>query len=357
MSKKEKIMVAMDQSKAIRKQKLDLWFRDSPEIGRGCALSIRIRDVLCHYHSRFQEIAVFETDQMGRMLVLDDVTMLTEFDEFAYHEMIAHVPMMTHSNPSRVLVIGGGDGGTIREVLKHPGVSEVHLCEIDEEVVAACRKFLPSLASGFDDPRVRCFYEDGAVFVKKHPESYDVIIVDSTDPVGPGQVLFQPPFYRDMKRALTKEGIAVTQCESIYFHPEIIGKVAAFAREIYPLVSYCPHLSEWDHWLHVLLPPTRPRQDGWLGGKGRQTERPQILHPGNSPGGLCIAPLWRNPFRGQVSQAGFCTGIQPSRDRGTPATNSQAIGREASFGGFSPCAVSGSGPRTAREKRPHRPPE
>ncbi len=174
----------MDQSKAVRKQKLDLWFRDSPDLGRGCALSIRIRDVLCHYNSRFQEIAVFETDQMGRMLVLDDVTMLTEFDEFAYHEMIAHVPMMTHPNPSRVLVIGGGDGGTIREVLKHPGVSEVHLCEIDEEVVVACRKFLPSLASGFDDPRVRCFYEDGAVFVRNHPESYDVIIVDSTDPGG-----------------------------------------------------------------------------------------------------------------------------------------------------------------------------
>jgi spermidine synthase len=238
MAEKEKITVAMDQTKAVRKQKLDLWFRDSPDLGRGCALSIRIRDVLCHYHSRFQEIAVFETDQLGRMLVLDDVTMLTEFDEFAYHEMIAHVPMMTHPNPSRVLVIGGGDGGTIREVLKHPGVTEVHLCEIDEEVVVACRKFLPSLASGFDDPRVRCFYEDGAVFVRNHPESYDVIIVDSTDPVGPGQVLFQPPFYRDMKRALTKEGVAVTQCESIYFHPEIIGKVATFAREIYPVVGY-----------------------------------------------------------------------------------------------------------------------
>jgi len=238
MSEREKITVVMDQTKAIRKQKLDLWFRDSPDLGRGCALGIRIRDVLCHYHSRFQEIAVFETDQMGRMLVLDDVTMLTESDEFAYHEMIAHVPMMTHPNPSRVLVIGGGDGGTIREVLKHPGVSEVHLCEIDEEVVAVSRKFLPSLASGFDDPRVRCFYEDGALFVKKHPESYDVIIVDSTDPVGPGQVLFQPPFYRDMKRALTREGVAVTQCESIYFHPEIIGKVAAFAREIYPHVGY-----------------------------------------------------------------------------------------------------------------------
>jgi len=238
MSKKEEFTVAMDQGSPNRKQRLDLWFRDSPELGRGCALSIRIRDVLCHYHSRFQEIAIFETDQMGRMLVLDDVTMLTEFDEFAYHEMIAHVPMMTHPNPTRVLVIGGGDGGTIREVLKHPGVSQVDLCEIDEEVVAACRKFLPSLASGFDDPRVSCFYEDGAAFVKKHPGSYDVIIVDSTDPVGPGQILFQPPFYRDMKRSLTKEGVAVTQCESIFFHSEIIAKVAAFSRKIYPHVGY-----------------------------------------------------------------------------------------------------------------------
>lgn len=220
------------------RQKLDLWFHDSAEIAYGCRLSIRIKDVLCHYRSDFQEIAVFETERMGKMLVLDDITMLTESDEFAYHEMIAHVPMVVHPNPSKILVIGGGDGGTVREVLKHPEVSEVHVCEIDEEVIRACRKYLPGLASSFDDPRVKVFCEDGAAFVAQRSEAYDVIIVDSTDPIGPGKVLFQQEFYRNMKKALTKEGVAVTQCESMYFHKSIIKEVTSFAKEIYPKTGY-----------------------------------------------------------------------------------------------------------------------
>lgn len=219
-------------------QRSDLWFHDSVEFAHGTRLSIKIRDVLCHYRSSFQEIAIFETENLGRMLVLDDITMLTEFDEFAYHEMIVHVPMMVHPDPSRVLVIGGGDGGTVRELLKHTEVSRIHVCEIDMEVIKACREYLPSIASGFDDPRVEVFSEDGARFVKEHPGEYNVVIVDSTDPVGPGRVLFQRKFYEDMKKALTGEGIAVTQCESMYFHQEIIQEVSSFARDIFPNVAY-----------------------------------------------------------------------------------------------------------------------
>jgi spermidine synthase len=238
MSEREKGEVRLAQTRPRDARKLDLWFHDSAEIAYGCRLSVKVTNVLCHYRSDFQEIAVFETERMGRMLVLDDTTMLTESDEFAYHEMIAHVPMLVHPQPKKVLVIGGGDGGTAREVLKHPQVSEVHICEIDGEVIKACRKYLPSLASSFDDPRVQVFCEDGAAFVAQRPETYDVIIVDSTDPIGPGQVLFQEPFYRNMQRALTKEGIAVTQCESIYYHPTVIQGVASFARGIFPQLGY-----------------------------------------------------------------------------------------------------------------------
>ena len=230
--------VGFHSFEAEREQLLDLWFHDSEEITLGCRLSIKVKDILCHYRSRFQEIAIFETEKLGRMLVLDGITMLTEFDEFAYHEMIVHVPLLAHPKPSRILVIGGGDGGTVRELLKHRQVKTIHVCEIDEEVIKACQKFLPSLASGFDDPKVQVFHEDGARFVGEHPNSYDVIVVDSTDPVGPGQVLFQREFYKSMKNALVKDGIAVTQCESIYFHRDVIRGVAAHVRELYPTFGY-----------------------------------------------------------------------------------------------------------------------
>ena len=194
--------------------------------------------MLCHYRSPYQEIAVFETENLGRMLVLDGITMLTEFDEFAYHEMIAHVPLLVHPNPRRVLIIGGGDGGTAREILKHREVEDIQLCEIDEDVPKVCRTYLPSLASSLDDPRVHVHYEDGARFISEKSRAFDVIIVDSTDPVGPGKILFQRPFYENMMKALTEDGIAVTQCESIYFHQNIIKGVTTFAREIFPVLHY-----------------------------------------------------------------------------------------------------------------------
>ncbi|MBW1998183.1 MAG: polyamine aminopropyltransferase [Deltaproteobacteria bacterium] len=219
-------------------QVTELWFQDSIEFGHGCSLHIKIKNVLYHSRSKFQEIVIMETEKLGRLLAIDGITMLTEYDEFAYHEMIVHVPLLVHPNPRKVLVIGGGDGGTVREIVKHPEVEEVHVCEIDEEVVAACRKYLPSLASSFDDARVKVFYEDGAKYVKKSPASYDIIIVDSTDPLGPGKILFQRDFYEDMKEALLDHGIAVTQCESIYLHPHVIRGVYSFARDIFPKLGY-----------------------------------------------------------------------------------------------------------------------
>ena len=166
-------------------QQLELWFDDSVEMAHGFKISIKIKDVLCHYRSEFQQIAIFETEKLGRMLVLDDITMLTEFDEFAYHEMIVHVPLTVHPRPERVLVVGGGDGGTVRELLKHSDVKEIHVCEIDPEVVNACRKHLPSLAASFDDPRVRVFHEDGSLFVAERLNALvgEVLGCDIEDPL------------------------------------------------------------------------------------------------------------------------------------------------------------------------------
>jgi spermidine synthase len=235
MHKKRLDVVSLEPKK---EQFMGLWFQDSIEFVPGCTLNVKIRDFLCRTRSKFQEIWVAETEGLGRILVIDGVTMLTEFDEFAYHEMISHVPLLVHPRPSRVLVIGGGDGGVVREILKHPEVESVHLCEIDEEVVNVCREYLPSLASSLGDSRVSIFYEDGAKFVDDHPGSYEVIIVDSTDPFGPGQILFQKTFYLNMKKALTSEGIAVTQCESVYLHRQVIEGVYAFAKKIYPWLGY-----------------------------------------------------------------------------------------------------------------------
>jgi spermidine synthase len=217
---------------------MGLSFQDNLEFVHDCTLSMKISDVLYQGSSEFQRIAVFQTERLGKVLVLDGTTMLTEFDEFSYHEMITHVPLLVHPRPSRVLVIGGGDGGVVREALKHPEVESVHLCEIDKGVVDICRQYLPSLASSLDDPRVKIFYEDGARFITNRPKSYEVIIVDSTDPVGPGQILFQKKFYANMKRALTDEGIVVSQCESLFLHRNVIEGVYRFARGLFPKASY-----------------------------------------------------------------------------------------------------------------------
>lgn len=217
---------------------MNLWFEENDGIGLESSLRIRIKSTLCHFKSDFQEIAVLETAGMGKMLVLDGIIMLTEFDEFAYHEMIAHVPLCVHPHPRRVLVIGGGDGGTVREVLKHPLVEEVHLCEIDKKVVEVSKKYLPFVASRLDDPRVTIFYEDGAQFVAHRQHTYDVIITDSSDPIGPATVLFQKKYFQNIHNILRDEGIAVNQCESFYYHSDFIRKIFQFLPDIYKETSY-----------------------------------------------------------------------------------------------------------------------
>jgi spermidine synthase len=159
-----------------------------------------------------QEIVLFETPGFGRVLVLDGVIQVTTGDEFVYHEMLAHVPIYAHGAVRTACVVGGGDGGMLREILKHPGIERVVLVEIDAGVVEFCREHMPSVSDGaFDDPRVEVIIADGIKFMAETERSFDLIVVDSTDPIGPGEVLFSEAFYRDCARRLNDDGIVVNQ--------------------------------------------------------------------------------------------------------------------------------------------------
>jgi spermidine synthase len=172
------------------------------------------------------------------MLALDGIIQLTEEDEFAYQEMMTHVAMFSHPSPRKALVIGGGDGGVLRELSKHSCLERIDICEIDRTVIDISKKFFPSTACGFDDPRVNVHVMDGNAFIKGHSSEYDVIIVDSSDPIGPGEKLFEKPFYENMKAALTGKGIIASQAESIFLHPKIVAGLLKIAKELFPVHGY-----------------------------------------------------------------------------------------------------------------------
>ena len=214
------------------------WFSEICPMWPGRALSIEIKKELYSKKSKYQQIDIFETTNCGKMLVLDNIIQLTEDDEFAYQEMLAHVPMFSHPNPRRVLVIGGGDGGILREVAKHKSVEEIDICEIDEEVINVSKKYIPSMACGFDDSRVRVHIQDGNEFIQDRQKYYDVIIVDSSDPIGPGEALFEKPFYVSMKTALKDDGIIATQAESFFLHKEVVKNLVGIVADLFPIYGY-----------------------------------------------------------------------------------------------------------------------
>ncbi len=212
---------------------MDLWFK---EIHNGSfGLLIKVRRSLYHGESQYQKLDIVETEDMGRMMLLDGLVMFTERDEFVYHEMIAHVPLTVHPNPGNVLVIGGGDGGTVREIARHPQVTRIDLVEIDELVVDKAKEFFPTVSCELDNPKVTVHYKDGIEFVKKSKDKYDVIIVDSTDPIGPAVGLFSHEFYQDCFNALQKDGILTAQTESPFFDVELIKKIYANLQQAFPL--------------------------------------------------------------------------------------------------------------------------
>ncbi len=179
----------------------------------------KIRDILWRETTPFQELMVVETVEFGKALVLDGAVQTTEKDEYIYHEMIAHVALMAHPAPRDVLIIGGGDGGSLREVLRHTGVEHVDIVEIDRRVVEVCFYYLPEIAAGFSDPRVQIHYLDGSKYVKEAVHKYDLVIVDSSDPTGPAVELYGPEFYKNTWSLLKDDGMMVAHAESPTFFP------------------------------------------------------------------------------------------------------------------------------------------
>lgn len=217
---------------------IDGWFHERGELWPGQAMSIKVKEVLYHGRSKFQDVLIFSSTNHGNVLVLDGVIQVTERDEFAYQEMMAHIPLFAHPNPEKVLVIGGGDGGILREIAKHPGVKEIYICELDADVIKYSKKYLPTLAKGYDDPRVTVKIMDGAIFMNENQDNFDVIITDSSDPIGPASVLFEKPFYDAMHKSLRDGGIVCTQGENVWLHLDIIKPLMDSINQMYGTVEY-----------------------------------------------------------------------------------------------------------------------
>lgn len=203
---------------------MELWFTERDPEGL-IQTGWQTEDVLFTGKSEFQSVEVIKTTAYGNMLVLDGCVMCTDEDEFVYHEMIAHVPALLHKNPKSAVVIGGGDGGTVRELLKHKSIEKIVLCEIDAMVVDACRKFFPDVACGLDDKRVEVRIGDGVAYMKEQNQAFDIAIIDSTDPVGVGEGLFSPDFYRSVARSLRPGGVMVAQSESPWMKRESLERI------------------------------------------------------------------------------------------------------------------------------------
>lgn len=196
----------------------------------GVSQRLEIEEVLYEGHTGFQDIKIMRNRKFGRFMTLDGVVQTTEGDEFVYHEMFAHVPLLAHGSVKRVLIIGGGDGGILREVLRHPNVEQATMVEIDAGVVSFSREWLPTVSDGaFDDPRLNLVIADGAAFVRDTQDRFDVVIIDSTDPIGPGEVLFTDSFYGHVRRLLNPGGVVVTQNGVPFLQPdELRGTMRAF---------------------------------------------------------------------------------------------------------------------------------
>lgn len=231
---------------------MEFWYTEQHT--KDVNFSIRVNKQLYSGMSDFQRIDIFESEEYGRFLTLDGFMMMTERDEFIYHEMIVHVPMSVHPNVKKVLVIGGGDGGVVRELLKYDTIKSIHLVEIDEQVVSVCKEFLPITAVSLNDERVSVIFQDGLKYVRKWENEFDLIIVDSTDPFGPGEGLFTKEFYGNCFKALKEDGIMVNQHESPFYQEDANAMKRAHKRivESFPISRiYQAHIPSYPsgHWL------------------------------------------------------------------------------------------------------------
>ena len=216
---------------------MEMWYTEKHSENVG--ITMKVTKTLFSGKSEFQKLDIVETLEYGKMMLLDGLVMVTERDEFVYHDMIAHPALFTHPDPKKVLVIGGGDGGSIREIMKHPGVELAVLCEIDGLVIDKSIELLPSMACEIDgsNPRVKLHVDDGIAYIREHQNEFDVILIDSTDPIGPAVGLFEEDFYRVVHGALKADGIMVAQSESPFYHAEIQKKMYGNLRAVFPIVE------------------------------------------------------------------------------------------------------------------------
>ncbi|KAJ1379923.1 Spermidine/spermine synthase [Sesbania bispinosa] len=318
------------------------WFSEISPMWPGEAHSLKVEKILFQGKSDYQNVMVFQSSTYGKVLVLDGVIQLTERDECAYQEMITHLPLCSIPNPKKgglegfvkivailiaqnvdvsmltpaaalVLVIGGGDGGVLREVSRHSSIEKIDICEIDKMVVDVSKQFFPDIAVGFDDPRVTLHIGDGVAFLKAAPEgTYDAVIVDSSDPIGPAQELFEKPFFESVSRALRPGGVVCTQAESIWLHMHIIEDIVANCRQIFKgSVNYA--------WTTV---PTYP--SGMIGFMLCSTEGPSVdfKHPVNpideNDSQQSARPL--KFYNREIHTAAFCLPSFAKRAIGSKAT-------------------------------------
>ncbi|KAM7193804.1 Spermidine/spermine synthase [Rhypophila sp. PSN 637] len=216
----------------------DGWFREISDMWPGQAMTLKVDKVLHHEKSKYQDVLIFKSTDYGNVLVLDNVIQATERDEFSYQEMITHLAMMSHPNPKKVLVIGGGDGGVLREVVKHECVEEATLCDIDEAVIRLSKVYLPEMSASYNHPKVKVHVGDGFKFLDDYKNTFDVIITDSSDPEGPAESLFQKPYFKLLHDALKDGGVITTQAENQWLHLPLITKLKKDCGEIFPVAEY-----------------------------------------------------------------------------------------------------------------------
>ncbi|XVE92449.1 hypothetical protein REPUB_Repub01dG0098300 [Reevesia pubescens] len=276
------------------------WFSEISPMWPGEAHSLKVEKILFKGKSDYQNVMVFQSSTYGKVLVLDGVIQLTERDECAYQEMITHLPLCSIPNPKKVLVIGGGDGGVLREVARHSSVEQIDICEIDKMVVDVSKQFFPNVAVGYEDPRVNLHIGDGVAFLKAVPKgTYDAIIVDSSDPIGPAQELFEKPFFESVAKALRPGGVVCTQAESIWLHMHIIEDIVANCRQIFKgSVNYA--------WTTV---PTYP--SGVIGFMLCSTEGPPVdfkhpVNPIDTDDSCCKSKRPLKFYNSEIHSAAFC---------------------------------------------------
>ena len=248
---------------------MERWVEET--LHRGFRVRLKADRVLFDSETEHQHLVIFENEDFGRVMMLDHVVQLATKDDFIYHEMMAHVPLFAHGRAKKALIIGGGDGGVLREALKHPELEDVTLCEIDRSVLTLCREHFPDISAGaYDDPRTRIVIADGTKFVAETDDRFDVIMVDSTDPIGPGAVLFTREFYTGCRRCLKPGGILVTQNGLPFLQAdELKESVGYFPRPVPRRLRLSRHHAELFRRAHVL----------WLGhGRHRGAALPHRCH-------------------------------------------------------------------------------